>query len=317
LNRGVGYAAGAANLMSTVVHFSPDLAAWIVGHLDRACPPATIIETMVAERMESRVAQAIVAAFVDARRRGEPLPVDAIALDATALDYIYEAPIFRHGSRIVTADRTVRVAARAARPMLAVLADLLSEEECEALIALAKPRLAPSTIVDPHSGQDVVAPQRNSLGMFFRLQENPFIARLDQRIAEVMNLPIENGEGIQVLHYPMGALNTPHFDFLVPSNPENRSSIARSGQRGSTLIAYLNDVENGGETAFPAAGWEVSPQRGNAVYFEYCNSRGQVDHRSLHGGNPVLAGEKWVATKWMRQRRFVSASEAGSEGMMR
>jgi len=303
--------------MSTVVHFSPDLAAWIVGHLDRASPPATIIEIMVAERMESRVAQAIVAAFVDARRRGQPLPVDAITLDDATPDYVYEAPIFRHGSRILTADRTVRVAARAARPMLAVLADLLSEEECEALIALAKPRLAPSTAVDPHSGQDVVAPHRNSFGMFFRLQENPFIARLDRRIAEVMNLPLENGEGIQVLYYPMGALNTPHFDFLLPSNPANRTSIARSGQRVSTLIAYLNDVENGGETAFPAAGWEVSPQRGNAIYFEYCNSRSQVDHRSLHGGNPVLAGEKWVATKWMRQRRFVSASEAGSEGMLR
>lgn len=303
--------------MNTVVHFSHDLAAWIASHLDRACPPATIVETMVAERMESRVAQAIVAAFVDARSRGEPLPVDAITLEDAAPDYVYEAPIFRHGSRIVTADRTVRVAARAARPMLAVLADLLSAEECEALIALARPRLRPSTVVDPHSGQNVVAPYRNSRGMFFRLQENPFIARLDQRIAEVMNLPIENGEGIQVLHYPMGALNTPHFDFLQPSNPANRSSIVRSGQRVSTLIAYLNDVDSGGETAFPAAGWEVSPQRGSAVYFEYCNSLGQVDHLSLHGGNPVLAGEKWVATKWMRQRRFVSAGEVGSEGMMR
>jgi prolyl 4-hydroxylase len=153
--------------------------------------------------------------------------------------------------------------------------------------------------------------------MFFRLRENPFIARLDRRIAEVMNLPLENGEGMQVLYYPVGALNAPHLDFLLPSNPTNRTSIARSGQRVSTLIAYLNEVENGGETAFPAAGWEVSPQRGNAVYFEYCNSRGQVDHRSVHGGNPVLAGEKWVATKWMRQRRFISANEVGSEGMMR
>jgi prolyl 4-hydroxylase len=303
--------------MSTVVRFSPDLAAWIAGHLDRASSPATIIETMVRERMESPVAQAIVAAFVDAHLRGAPLPVDAITLDDDTLAYVYEAPIFRHGSRIVIADRTVRVAARAARPMLAVLVDLLSAEECETLIALAKPRLAPSTVVDPHSGQDFVAPHRNSFGMFFRLQENPFIACLDKRIAEVMNLPIENGEGIQVLYYPRGTLNTPHFDFLLPSNPANQASITRSGQRVSTLVAYLNDVENGGETAFPEAGWEVSPQRGNAVYFEYCNSRSQVDHLSLHGGNPVLAGEKWVATKWMRQRRFVPASEVGSEGMMR
>lgn len=302
--------------MSTVVRFSPDLAAWIADHLNRASAPATIIEAMVRENMELPVAQAIVVAFVDAYRRGGPLPVDAITLDEDTPEYIYEAPIFCHGSRIVTSDRTVRVAARAARPMLAVLADLLSAEECETLIEQAKPRLAPSTVVDPHSGQDVVAPHRSSYGMFFRMQENPFIARLDRRISEVMNLPIENGEGLQVLYYPQGTLNTPHFDFLLPSNPANQASISRSGQRVSTLVAYLNTVERGGETAFPEAGWEVLPQRGNAVYFEYCNSSSQVDHRSLHSGNTVLAGEKWVATKWMRQRRFISASETGSEGMM-
>jgi prolyl 4-hydroxylase len=83
----------------------------------------------------------------------------------------------------------------------------------------------------------------------------------------------------------------------------------------STLIAYLNDVEQGGETVFPKLGLAVIPQRGNAVYFEYCNSRGQVDHATLHGGNPVISGEKWLATKWMRERRFVPASGTSSDGM--
>jgi len=46
------------------------------------------------------------------------------------------------------------------------------------------------------------------------------------------------------------------------------------------------------------------------VYFEYCNSRGQVDAASLHAGAPVTDGEKWIATKWMRERPFVSANES-------
>ena len=133
-----------------------------------------------------------------------------------------------------------------------------------------------------------------------------------------MNLPVENGEGFQVLCYPAGARNDAHFDFLQPSNAANRASIARSGQRVSTLIAYLNDVEEGGETVFPSAGGRSRRERGNAVYFEYCNRLGQVDPLSLHAGQPVVRGEKWVATKWMRQRTFVSASAAAaSEGMMR
>jgi prolyl 4-hydroxylase len=67
---------------------------------------------------------------------------------------------------------------------------------------------------------------------------------------------------------------------------------------------YLNDVEQGGETIFPSIHLSVTPKKGSAVYFEYCNDLGQVDSMSLHGGVPVIAGEKWIATKWMRQRRY-------------
>jgi len=193
------------------------------------------------------------------------------------------------------------------RPVIAVLADVLSAEECDQLIALARPRLTPSTVVDPQTGANQAAAHRDSEGMFFRLNETPFIARLDERISMLMNFPLDHGEGLQVLRYGPGAQSTPHFDFLTPSNDTNRQSLARSGQRHSSLVVYLNDVPSGGETVFPHVGLSVCPRKGNAVYFEYCNSRGQVDPLSLHAGAPVLAGEKWAVTKWMRRRRFVSA----------
>jgi len=293
--------------MSTVVRFAPELGIWLVDNLDRGIAPAALVQTMVAQRMELRAAQAIVDAYVAARHAGLPLPVDAVPLQDTAPDYVYETPILAPGPAIRAGERNIRVLARAQQPLLAVLADVISPDECRKLIELARPRLKPSTIVDVQTGQDVVTDYRTSYGMFFRLEENPFIARLDRRIAELMNLPLENGEGLQILHYPAGAGSAPHFDFLQPSNAANQASIARSGQRVSTLVTYLNEVEGGGETFFPAAGWSVTPQRGNAVYFEYCNSRSQVDQRSLHSSRPVLRGEKWVASKWTRQRRFVSA----------
>jgi prolyl 4-hydroxylase len=81
------------------------------------------------------------------------------------------------------------------------------------------------------------------------------------------------------------------------------------------MVIYLNDVEEGGETTFPSAGWTVAPQRGSAVYFEYCNALGHVDVLSVHAGSAVTRGEKWVLTKWMRERPFVAAA-AGSDGMM-
>ena len=76
-------------------------------------------------------------------------------------------------------------------------------------------------------------------------------------------------------------------------------------------MTYLNDVPAGGQTVFPALGWAVSPLRGNAVYFEYGDDQGRVDARSLHASAPVTQGEKWVVTKWMRQRRFVPAGSGG------
>jgi len=219
--------------------------------------------------------------------------------------YRYETPRLSRLTTIDAGDRRVCVQARAEQPMLAVLANVLDAAECEALIEMARGRLRPSTLTDPATGRDVVSQKRASLGMFFRLFENPLVERIDRRLARLVKLPPEHGEGLQVLHYPQGAGSDPHFDFLVPANDANRASIARSGQRVSTLVSYLNDVSGGGETIFPLAGWAVSPVRGNAVYFEYCNSSGQLDHASLHASSAVQSGEKWVATKWMRSRPFV------------
>jgi prolyl 4-hydroxylase len=285
--------------MTTQVRFAPALGDWITQQFDRGLTAAALIAVMRERGMAAEVAGSIVGAFLHARAAGLPVPTDSVDL--------IEPPRLRSGTSIQTHDRLVRVAARAERPMLAVLNNVLGADECAELIEMARPRLEPSTVVDPATGRDVVTGLRTSFGMFFRPLENPFIARLDRRIAEIMGLPIEHGEGLQILHYPVGAGSAPHYDFLVPSNAANQASIARSGQRVSTMVSYLNDVPAGGETHFPALGWAVSPQRGNAVYFEYCNSEGEVDHASLHASNAVEQGEKWVATKWMRARPFVSA----------
>ena len=66
---------------------------------------------------------------------------------------------------------------------------------------------------------------------------------------------------------------------------------------------YLNTPEAGGETTFPDVRFDVAPIKGNAVFFSYDRPHEMTGTR--HGGAPVLAGEKWVATKWMRLGEFV------------
>jgi prolyl 4-hydroxylase len=298
--------------VSLVVRFSPELVPWLDEAFAAGKPEAELVSTMAAEGMNAAVARAIVAAFVAARRAGTAPPRDALVIDEAQLEYVDEPSRLAQRTRFTIEGRTVRVLCRIERPCAAVLAGVLSPDECDRVIRLAEPRLAPSTVVDPATGEDIVASYRGSFGMFFRPREDAFIAALDARLSAIMGMPGEHGEGLQVLHYPAGAGSAPHYDFLEPSNAANRASLARSGQRVSTLVAYLNDVECGGETTFPHLGWAVSPERGNAVYFEYTNSIGQVDRRTLHAGNRVITGHKWVLTKWMRERPFVTARDGGA-----
>jgi prolyl 4-hydroxylase len=293
--------------MTAHVKIDPQLRQWIEHNLDRGCAPEQLIEGMVAQHFDPPIALGLVRAFVDARASGVPLTADMVSIDMPTGTYVDDAPRIAAGSSILTSDRVVSVVARLSRPVIAVLANVLSAEECEQLIALARPRLTPSTVVDPGTGDNRPAEYRDSEGMFFAPGETPLIAALDARFSQIMNSPVDHGEGLQVLRYGPGTRYMPHFDFLVPRNAASEESLRRSGQRVSSLVAYLNDVPGGGETTFPRVGLSVCPQRGNAVYFEYCNSRGQLDAESLHGGAAVTAGEKWAVTKWMRQRRFVSA----------
>ena len=293
--------------MAVTVNLTSELRGWILHNLDRGCAPRDLANTMISQRFEPQIAQGLVQAFVGARSAGVAPPSNSVALEVQEASYAYETPRIATGNLIRTADREIPVLLRYEKPVVVLLESVLSHDECAELIELARPRLRPSTVVDPQTGANTVANYRNSEGMFFRPAETPLIALLDRRVAELMNCPLENGEGLQVLRYGPGGHTAPHFDFLIPSNPTNEASLKRSGQRLSTLMIYLSDVTRGGETVFPQVGLSVSPRKGNAVYFEYANSRQQLDARALHAGAPVIEGEKWAVTKWMRTQPFVAA----------
>jgi prolyl 4-hydroxylase len=128
------------------------------------------------------------------------------------------------------------------------------------------------------------------------------IDRIERRIAQLVQWPLENGEGLQVLRYRPGAEYKPHHDFFDPAQPGTPTILRRGGQRVGTLVMYLNTPPRGGATTFPDVKLEVAPIKGNAVFFSY--DRPHASTLTLHGGAPVIEGEKWVATKWLRQGRF-------------
>ena len=220
-----------------------------------------------------------------------------------ALKTMPEPDLAQSPRQIDVGDRTVDVLLSISRPRVVVFRGFLSDDECDALIAAARPRMARSLTVENATGGEAVNADRTSNGMFFRRAESELVARIETRIARLLHWPLENGEGVQVLNYQPGAEYKPHYDYFDPAAPGTPTILKRGGQRVGTLVMYLNNPERGGGTTFPDVGLEVAPQRGNAVFFGY--DRPHPDTRSLHGGAPVQAGEKWVATKWLREREFV------------
>jgi len=282
--------------MTLTTHLPPAWRDWIAENLSRGCDPKSLIADMIRASFEPAYASQVVLGFAHGK---PPAGVQA--------EYVYETPRIAAGNLICTPDRDVRATLRIERPAIVFLDDVLSHAECDALVERSRDRLTRSTTVDPKDGKDAVIEARNSEGTFFQLNADPFIAMLDRRIAAVMNMPVENGEGLQILHYRTGGLYSPHYDFFAPHESGSKPHLANGGQRVSSLVIYLNDVEDGGATVFPELKLQVGPKKGGAVYFEYCNSRDQIDAKTLHGGMPVLKGEKWIATKWMRQRRYCQA----------
>jgi len=199
-------------------------------------------------------------------------------------------------------DRHVQALAVMREPNIVVLAQVLSDEECDALVEAARPRLSRSLTVAVKTGGEEENVDRTSQGMFFARGENETIARIEARLAHLLNWPMENGEGLQILRYGPGAEYKPHYDYFDPHEPGTPRILERGGQRVATVVIYLNEPEAGGGTVFPDVQFECMPRKGHAVFFNY--SRPHPDSRSLHGGSPVISGEKWIATKWLRANRF-------------
>ena len=210
---------------------------------------------------------------------------------------IGDSPLYLDGG-----DRQVAVLSMMALPRVVVFGGLLSDEECDALIAAARPRMSRSMTVATKTGGEEINADRTSQGMFFQRGETELVRRIEARIARLLNWPVENGEGMQVLQYVPGTEYKPHFDYFDPDEPGTPTILKRGGQRVGTVVMYLNEPEKGGGTTFPNVFFEVAPKRGNAVFFSY--ERPHPGTKTLHGGAPVIAGEKWIATKWLREGEF-------------
>ena len=281
---------------------TPEIRGWILAQAALGQPEEALVQGMLASGWSDAAARR--ALRVTLHGEAEPGAV-AAALPGAALPSAIPVPepVPEAGAAVLRLDdREVRLLASMRSPRILVFGGLLSDDECEQMIELARERLARSETVQTDTGTSEVNAARTSDGMFFERGEFALCARIEARIAALLRWPVENGEGLQVLRYRPGAEYKPHYDYFDPAQPGTAALLRRGGQRVASLICYLSTPERGGATVFPDIGLDVAPVKGNAVFFSY--DRPHAETRTLHGGAPVFAGEKWVATKWVRERRF-------------
>jgi prolyl 4-hydroxylase len=280
-------------------HVTPELRQWIIEQATTGFPAESILQSMKqAGWAEDTAIQALEDTMKDylqglQQANGKSLQV------ATRFPFI---DLEGSPRELDLQDRRVQVLASVRQPQVVVIGGLLSGDECDALVAAAQPRMQRSLIVQTSTGGDEESPDRTSRGMFFERGENPVVARVEERLSRLVGWPVDHGEGMQVLHYRCGAEYKPHYDYFDPDEPGTPTILKRGGQRLATLVMYLNNPVRGGGTVFPDLKLEIAPQKGSAVFFSY-----PVAHpasQSLHGGAPLLEGEKWVATKWFRAGVF-------------
>lgn len=229
---------------------------------------------------------------VRATARSEPLPIDWRAVqDASAYlgadiplpqaEVLHEAPLIRR------------------------LPEVIHPLALDALINLAAPLVRRSQIVDARTGAVRADPMRTSWHMTIGPRQHDHVLETIERcIGRVTGLPSLNGEFLQILRYRQGEEYRLHVDYFNESGVDFHRAIADGGQRAQTALVYLNEGYGEGCTRFPRLNIEVKGRRGDMLHFRNLDENAVGCKDTLHAGAPVVTGEKWVLSQWIRSERY-------------
>eukprot|EP01095_Lingulamoeba_sp_RSL-Kostka_P006823 TRINITY_DN2157_c1_g1_i2.p1 TRINITY_DN2157_c1_g1~~TRINITY_DN2157_c1_g1_i2.p1 ORF type:complete len:322 (-),score=79.21 TRINITY_DN2157_c1_g1_i2:106-1071(-) len=183
--------------------------------------------------------------------------------------------------------------------------NFLTDIEADYLIRKASEDLKPSSVISNNS--QAISNERTSRGSYLT-DDDLIIRKIDLKIAKRLQVEPVHYEPFYVLNYKTGEEYKEHYDYFT-NEIKRELLVDVAGQRRSTFIIYLNDVEEGGETYFPNRNAKsgpitITPKKGDALLFHNVHPNATFDKNSLHAGLPVKKGEKWIATRWIRERPY-------------
>lgn len=181
----------------------------------------------------------------------------------------------------------------------------LSEKECAGLIDRIDRDLKPSGLLADSPDPEFRTSQTCELS-----PADPLVDFVDNKIAAFMGMDPAFAETLQGQRYAVGQQFKPHHDFFYTDQPYWPAQEKSGGQRTWTAMAFLNNVEAGGQTFFERAGVRITPKAGNLLMWNNLDLAGEPNMYSLHQGMPVESGVKYIVTKWFRGRKWGYPAEA-------
>jgi len=204
-------------------------------------------------------------------------------------------------------ERLFAVPARVAladSPRIRLFREFASPAICDRVVDRFRESLSPAMVWDAAAGTPKVDAMRtNRTRDLLRRDMDVVLAVLRARISAATRLPEEIFETAQVMRYEPGQEFKLHHDYLDPLIPGQLLDMERRGQRIGTVLIYLNDDFEAGETEFPFAGIKLRGKKGDALFFTNVTPTGEPDVKALHSGNSPTSGEKWIFSQWIRDRQ--------------
>jgi len=187
-------------------------------------------------------------------------------------------------------------------PVVVVVDDFVTEAECKHVINQARRDMGSAKVT--RDGTYQASAGRTGEVAWVKHGHTPIVRGLVKRVSELVAIPVSHAESLQVVHYGETQEYRPHHDAWDLSTANGKERTAASGQRLITALMYLNEVDAGGATEFPGLKIQIEPVPGRMALFHNTSESGDLHRKSLHGGLPVVGGEKWVANLWFRERPY-------------
>lgn len=181
--------------------------------------------------------------------------------------------------------------------------NVLTPEQCARTIEIIRNHCQKSSVIDYDNGGSKISDFRTSSTAHLFRKSDPVISEIEDAILNIVGIPEKYSEQIQGQFYKVGEQFKPHFDSFFPLNEDQKRQLEQHGNRTWTAMVYLNSTPKGGHTRFTEIDLETKPETGTMILWQNTRDGSNIPE-SKHWGMPVEEGEKFILTKWFREKPY-------------